>query len=244
MDSMDTSSSDDSEFAHGLDSNTPSEMGSDIEMVDSLNAEMAGILPRQIQMAGKSAKKSKGKKKIKSALKHKHLEIALEEPLSAKKNKHAEDDHEPLCENRGPEPIETEKKDAAGKPSSDRVYSCHDGSYKTTVTKLMKYSLNSLTGHLKNHHGSMNCLYLATKACSGLLTAEDSLLASSAKKLENRNLQEYVKNMTKGAEPLLASFARQEDLSKEPWDQHEFEQLLVNWIVICDQPFEENNGDM
>ena len=27
--------------------------------------------------------------------------------------------------------------------------------------------------------------------------------------------------------------------SQEPWDQDKFEQLLVNWMVACDQPFDE-----
>lgn len=31
----------------------------------------------------------------------------------------------------------------------------------------------------------------------------------------------------------------QSSTDQEPWDQEKFEQLLVEWIVACDQPFDE-----
>lgn len=37
--------------------------------------------------------------------------------------------------------------------------------------------------------------------------------------------------------PSLACFSRSNQ--QGPWDQEKFEQLLTEWIIACDQPFDE-----
>ncbi|ESK81464.1 hypothetical protein Moror_15806 [Moniliophthora roreri MCA 2997] len=34
-------------------------------------------------------------------------------------------------------------------------------------------------------------------------------------------------------------FEQQHACAEEPWNQEKFETLLVEWIVTCDQPFDE-----
>ncbi|KAG6808228.1 hypothetical protein H0H92_004970, partial [Tricholoma furcatifolium] len=49
----------------------------------------------------------------------------------------------------------------------------------------------------------------------------------------------YLQEIEKKAAGIKEAFARQQEAAKEPWDQRKFEELLVQWIVACDQPFDE-----
>ncbi|KAF8506458.1 hypothetical protein JB92DRAFT_2832872 [Gautieria morchelliformis] len=54
---------------------------------------------------------------------------------------------------------------------------------------------------------------------------------------ETGNQETSIITVTMG--PLHAAFSRQAAKNEVPWDQSKFEQLLVQWQVACDQPFDE-----
>jgi len=88
---------------------------------------------------------------------------------------------------------------------------------------------------------------------------DDEILMASAKKPFNDLLQaDYLKIIEAEAAGIKEAFEKQKAksavhsvllymlnhswpffFSQEPWDQDKFEQLLVNWMVTCDQPFDE-----
>ncbi|KAG6886442.1 hypothetical protein C0992_003932, partial [Termitomyces sp. T32_za158] len=68
----------------------------------------------------------------------------------------------------------------------------------------------------------------------------DKILVASGKKAFDPALQaEYLKILEKKSFRIREAFAKQQTASMEPWDQEKFEDLLVQWIVACDQPLDE-----
>ncbi|KIJ35090.1 hypothetical protein M422DRAFT_181119 [Sphaerobolus stellatus SS14] len=53
------------------------------------------------------------------------------------------------------------------------------------------------------------------------------------------DIAEHLKSLQTKPGPLQDAFQRQLCKAEESWDQTEFEKLQVEWIVACDQPFEE-----
>ena len=89
-----------------------------------------------------------------------------------------------------------------------------------------------------------------------MITQEDFDIASGAKALDSVQAKIYYNNLEAASENIQAAFKKQMENAmvclcfgfrtvtkisylQKPWDQDRFEQLLTEWVVACDQPFEE-----
>ncbi|KAG1795435.1 uncharacterized protein HD556DRAFT_1188586, partial [Suillus plorans] len=107
----------------------------------------------------------------------------------------------------------------------DKHYKCYHGQRKTlTITKAMR----SLIGHIKTHFPAMYHLYLCLKDCVESPTEDKVTIASGTKTLDPTQAVEYLLKLEKTSSNIEAN-----------WDQGTFERLLAEWMVTCDQPFEE-----
>ncbi|KIL63847.1 hypothetical protein M378DRAFT_50048, partial [Amanita muscaria Koide BX008] len=122
----------------------------------------------------------------------------------------------------------------------DKHYKCCHGSGKIlTVTKAMKYSLNGLVGHLKNHFPAMYQLYEVLKARPEPPTAEELDIATARLKLDTSAAGEYVSKLKRASSNIMEALQRQAARATGEFVQEDFEKLLAEWIVACDQPFDE-----
>ncbi|KAF8531156.1 hypothetical protein JB92DRAFT_3105577 [Gautieria morchelliformis] len=70
-------------------------------------------------------------------------------------------------------------------------------------------------------------------------TVEEIQFAANKIPLNSKTAQEYLRTLEVNQGPLCAAFSHQVAKNEVPWDQSKFEQLLVEWQVACDQPFDE-----
>ena len=87
-------------------------------------------------------------------------------------------------------------------------------------------------------------------------TLDETEVASAKRKLDGNTEAEYLQKLEKSAENIKKAFQDQQaramvsenspvlfslfmTLQKGPWNQEKFKRLLTEWIVACDQPFEE-----
>ena len=98
-------------------------------------------------------------------------------------------------------------------------------------------------------------LYCTLKDHEGPPTPEEIAIASGEKQLDGRAESEYLKKLEKASENIKKAFEDQQAWAavsdnivdayisfiswQGPWDQAKFEQYLTEWIVACDQPFDE-----
>ncbi|KAF8869623.1 hypothetical protein BD779DRAFT_1456980 [Infundibulicybe gibba] len=130
--------------------------------------------------------------------------------------------------------------DAQGRPGNagDKHYQCFHGNKKImTVTKAMK----RLIGNLKSASPSMFQLYtiLKERPASEPITQEEIDIASGQDSWQPGKVADYVKKLEATSENIARAFEKQAASAAAPWDQSKFEQLLAEWMVACDQPFEE-----
>ncbi|KAG1731487.1 uncharacterized protein EDB91DRAFT_1035604, partial [Suillus paluster] len=112
----------------------------------------------------------------------------------------------------------------------DKHYKCYHGQCKIlTITKAMRSSLNAgLIGHIKMHFLAMYQLYLYLKNHDEPPTEDEVAIASGQKILDSTLAVEYLLKLRKALSSIEAE-----------WDQDTFERLLAEWMVTCNQPFEE-----
>ncbi|KAK7433563.1 hypothetical protein VKT23_020717 [Stygiomarasmius scandens] len=131
---------------------------------------------------------------------------------------------------------------AQGSPGApgDKHYKCYHGKRKVlTVTKAMKSCVTGLTNHLKAHFPAMHRLWEILHRRSDPPTPEEKEIAAGHKALDTKAVNSYLAKLEKASQDIQQAFEQQAAKSAGPWDQAEFEKLLVEWIVACDQPFEE-----
>ncbi|KAH9015437.1 hypothetical protein EDB83DRAFT_2203680, partial [Lactarius deliciosus] len=122
----------------------------------------------------------------------------------------------------------------------DKHYKCYHGNRKVlTITHAMKSSLDGLINHLKSHFPSMFQLYCILKDQAELPTAEEVAVASGKQVLDTTSEAEYLKKLEEASVDIRKAFAAQAAQAAGPWDQETFERLLMEWIIACDQPFNE-----
>ncbi|PPQ79924.1 hypothetical protein CVT25_002998 [Psilocybe cyanescens] len=71
------------------------------------------------------------------------------------------------------------------------------------------------------------------------VTQEEINIASGKTPLEPDAVTEFIAELENNTENIKRAFAKQKQQALGEWDQTKFEQLLTNWIIACDQPFEE-----
>jgi hypothetical protein len=101
-------------------------------------------------------------------------------------------------------------------------------------------------------------LYCFLKDRDAPPTPDEIAIASGKKQLDGKSEAEYFKKIERASENIKKAFEAQQAratvcvnyllyywrlmiwrIQQGPWDQEKFEQLLTEWIVACDQPFDE-----
>jgi hypothetical protein len=110
--------------------------------------------------------------------------------------------------------------------------------------------LLALVNNLRVHVKPMYQLYSFLKDRDEPPTPEEIDIASAKRKLDG----EYLQKLEKSSENIRKAFQNQQvraivsEISlgfllltrlQGPWDQEKFEQLVMEWVIACDQPFEE-----
>ncbi|PPQ80848.1 hypothetical protein CVT25_001973 [Psilocybe cyanescens] len=124
----------------------------------------------------------------------------------------------------------------------DRHFKCYHGSGKFFMLKKTgKSNLTSMVNNLKVCSPTMFQLFNVLKECpvGQAITEAELDLASGKKVLNQGQAKVYFNNLKTASENICAAFEKQAINAAEPWDQDKFEQLLTEWVVACDQPFEE-----
>ncbi|THU75934.1 hypothetical protein K435DRAFT_706104, partial [Dendrothele bispora CBS 962.96] len=101
------------------------------------------------------------------------------------------------------------------------------------------YNILGLTYHLKSHFSAMFRLYEILHQSSEPPTSEEIEIASGKKTLNPKSVHAYLLKLERASEDIQKALENQAAKAAGPWDQSRFEGLLVEWIVACDQPFEE-----
>ena len=84
----------------------------------------------------------------------------------------------------------------------------------------------------------MHRMYLAMKERSpGEITPEVIAIGSGRTELDPVAMAEWLGKYEATATTIQTAFKKQLDAAAGPWEQDQFEKLLVNWIVATDQPF-------
>ncbi|KAI0294734.1 hypothetical protein BC826DRAFT_968634 [Russula brevipes] len=118
----------------------------------------------------------------------------------------------------------------------DVHYRCFHGTHKVcTIKKSMRILVNYLRVHVK----PMYQLYCILKDRDVPPTPDEIAIASGKKRLDGKTEAEYFKKLERTSENIKKAFEEQQAQATAPWDQEKFEQVVTEWIVACDQPFDE-----
>ncbi|KIJ91394.1 hypothetical protein K443DRAFT_32511, partial [Laccaria amethystina LaAM-08-1] len=133
------------------------------------------------------------------------------------------------------EQVDVNKDGKAGEPG-DKHYKCYHGNHKVlTISKAMNCSLNGTS-----HFPPLHQLFLYMKLrIEHPPTSEEIQFASGRKPFGSSIHAEYLQKLNAQTSGIKEAFAKQKANAAEPWDQAKFEELLIEWIVACDQPFDE-----
>ncbi|SJL18443.1 uncharacterized protein ARMOST_22032 [Armillaria ostoyae] len=122
----------------------------------------------------------------------------------------------------------------------DKHYRCHHGQCKIiTILGTSRSNLTTLVNHLKHHFPAMHRLYMILHDRKDPPTEEEIEIANGTRKLDATSAASYLKKLELASENIIQAFQRQTVQAAGEWDQEKFKRLLLEWIVACDQPFEE-----
>ncbi|KAG2139130.1 uncharacterized protein EDB93DRAFT_1071536, partial [Suillus bovinus] len=122
----------------------------------------------------------------------------------------------------------------------NKHYKCYLGNCKVlTIMRAMKSSLNGLIGHLKTHFPPMYRLYLLLKSHGTPPTNDELRIAWGEKVLNPAAAAQYLVQLEQASVNIFDAFNKQVTKAFGDWNQARFEELLAQWLVACDQPFEE-----
>jgi len=115
-----------------------------------------------------------------------------------------------------------------------------------------------LVNYLRVHVKPMYQLYCILKDRDVPPTPDEIAIASGKKRLDGKTEAEYFKKLERASENIKKAFEEQQAratvsenhtldylrlmiwrIQQAPWDQEKFEQVVTEWIVACDQPFDE-----
>ncbi|THV02013.1 hypothetical protein K435DRAFT_654185, partial [Dendrothele bispora CBS 962.96] len=101
------------------------------------------------------------------------------------------------------------------------------------------YNILGLTYHLKSHFPAIFRLYEILHQRSEPPTSKEIEIASGKKALDPKSVHAYLSKLERASKDIQKALENQAAKAVGPWDQSQFEGLLVEWIVACNQPFEE-----
>jgi len=113
-------------------------------------------------------------------------------------------------------------------------------------------------GHLKKSFLAMYWLYLVLKDQSVPPTEAEKAIAAEKKTLNPTQAATYLHQLERSSMSISEAFKKQQQhaaisssfpssqwlnqdsqMQEKNWNQEEFKKLLIQWIVACDQPFDE-----
>ncbi|KAK0197811.1 hypothetical protein F5146DRAFT_1130724 [Armillaria mellea] len=122
----------------------------------------------------------------------------------------------------------------------DKHYHCYHGNHKIiTILGTSCSNLTTLVNHLKHHFPAMQCLYTILHEHKESLTEEEIVIVRGTKVLNVKSTMNYLKKLELASENIVQAFQQQTVQAVGEWDQVKFERLLLEWMIACDQPFEE-----
>ncbi|KAI0280551.1 hypothetical protein BC826DRAFT_975242 [Russula brevipes] len=204
-----------------VDSSTEDGSDTDIDLVEISNEEVADILPLKTipEVSGK------GHTRTLKATTNSRMTTT---PLKKKLFSDPEYKVVPNASNGSPGDVR------------DVHYRCFHGTHKVcTIKKSMRSNLNVLVNYLHIHVKPMYQLYCILKDRDVPPTPDEIAIASGKKRLDGKTEAEYFKKLKNESENIKKAFEEQQARANGAWDQEKFEQVLTEWIVACDQPFNE-----
>ncbi|KAJ7628082.1 hypothetical protein B0H17DRAFT_861227, partial [Mycena rosella] len=148
------------------------------------------------------------------------------------------------------DPVPKNSEGDTGK-AGDKHYKCRHGNRKIiTITKLMRHNVGKLTTDLKNDLPIMYRLFLALYTRKDQPPTQGEIdLARGNVPADGEAAKAYLGKVENAASSILKSLARRKrlrygftsfisHLSYGDFDQEIFNNLLAEWIVACDQPFD------
>ncbi|KAF8478000.1 hypothetical protein DFH94DRAFT_620353, partial [Russula ochroleuca] len=130
--------------------------------------------------------------------------------------------------------------DGTSRDDSNVHYCCLHGAHKVcTIKKSMRSNLSALVNNLHIQVKPMFQLYCILKDQDKPPMPKEVDIASGKRQLDGNAEAEYLEMLEKSLENIKKAFQVQQIWAIGPWDQAKFEQLLTEWIVACDQPFDE-----
>ncbi|KAK0214356.1 hypothetical protein IW262DRAFT_1233436, partial [Armillaria fumosa] len=120
--------------------------------------------------------------------------------------------------------------------TSDVHYKCCHGKHCKiiTITKSMHGNLSTLITHLKSNFPAMYQLWSVLHSQTSPPMQEEINVANGT------TSSEFIQKLKKALSNIEMAFACQSaEAAVRPWEQEKFEKLLTEWIVACNQPFEE-----
>ncbi|KAF5376117.1 hypothetical protein D9615_007777 [Tricholomella constricta] len=249
---------DDAAFLTSSESGVSSEVSDDdMDIIEITNDELADMLPSKTvpttsnskKGATRSSNKSKAanldppqKKRRTVTVEDFEDEDSPQEPVASKPSAQGTSRKMVVERLRNPVYLFYEVVDAdmyGEQVPGSKYYKCYHGNRKIlTITKLMKSNLNGLISHLK-HFPPMERLYLALKHRSEPPTPKEIAIAANKSTLNAKKQAEYLQTLETVSSNIKKAFEKQNEQAAGPWDQEHFEKLLAEWIVACDQPFDE-----
>ncbi|KAJ7692729.1 hypothetical protein B0H17DRAFT_914150, partial [Mycena rosella] len=137
------------------------------------------------------------------------------------------------------DPVPKNSEGDTGK-AGDKHYKCRHGNRKIiTITKLMRHNVGKLTTHLKNDLPIMYRLFLALYTRKDQPPTQGEIdLARGNVPADGEAAKAYLGKVENAASSILKSLERQAKKAQGDFDQEIFNNLLAEWIVACDQPFD------
>jgi len=82
-------------------------------------------------------------------------------------------------------------------------------------------------------------LYLLLKSCGTPPTDDELRIARGEKVLDATAAAQYLVQLKQASVNIVDAFNKQVTKAFGDWNQAKFEELLAQWLMACDQPFEE-----
>ncbi|KAF8485258.1 hypothetical protein DFH94DRAFT_792116 [Russula ochroleuca] len=117
----------------------------------------------------------------------------------------------------------------------DVHYHCLHGVHKVcTIKKSMRSNLNVLVNNLCIHIKPMYQLYCILKDWDKPPTPDEI-----NSQLDAKTEAEYLWKLEQSSQNIRKAFQDQKACALGPFNQETFKQLLMEWIITCDQPFDK-----
>ncbi|KAJ2928008.1 hypothetical protein H1R20_g9078, partial [Candolleomyces eurysporus] len=127
-------------------------------------------------------------------------------------------------------------RDGTSSPGT-RYFQCHHGQRRIfKITTAMKHNTKHMVEHLRSSFPTMYNLYLCLKERKSPASDVEAAVASGSADSDEPRVQELLRSLKNRTQTIEQAFEQQ---TGNTWDQASFEQLLVEWIAACDQPFDK-----